>query len=122
MRGFTLNGLLEGARFVGAGRVRGTLLDLGPYPGLVAGRGTVHGEVYELHDREVLRTIDRAEGYNFERRARTVTLADGQRRRAWLYEYRGPRGNAVEIPEGDYRRRSRWRSPVPSSSRPTKTT
>ena len=106
MRGFDLHRLLEGTRFIGAGRVRGMLLDLGPYPGLVAGRGAVHGEVYELDDPELLRAIDRAEGYNFDRRARTVTLGDGKRRRAWLYEYRGPRVGAVEIPEGDYRRRS----------------
>ena len=104
MRGYGLHRLLAPAHFVARGRVRGELLNLGPYPGLVDGRGTVRGELYEIDDPKLLRAIDRAEGYNFERRSTLVTLADGRRRRAWLYEYTGPRGRAVPIPEGDYRR------------------
>ena len=104
MRGYALHRLLTSARFVAPGHVRGDLLNLGSYPGLVDGRGTVRGELYRLDDPELLRAIDRAEGYNFERRLRFVTLADGHRRRAWLYEYHGPRGRAVPIPDGDYRR------------------
>lgn len=106
MRGYDLHRLLAHARFVGPGHVRGDLLNLGRYPGLVEGHGAVHGELYEIDDPELLRAIDRIEGYNFDRRWRLVTLADGRRRRAWLYEYRGPRGGAVPIPDGDYRRAS----------------
>ena len=105
MRGYDLHRLLgAGSRFVALGHVRGALLDLGRYPGLVDGRGVVHGEVYELREPELLQAIDRAEGYNFARRSRLVTLADGRRRRAWLYEYRGPRHGAAPIPEGDFHR------------------
>ena len=104
MRGYELHPLLAPhARFVGRGRVRGELLNLGEYPGLVHGRRAVRGEVYQIADPELLRTIDRAEGYNFDRRLRLVTLANGRRRYAWLYEYSGSRRGAAPIPDGDYR-------------------
>lgn len=109
MRGYALHRLLAGATFVGEARARGCLLDLGRYPGLIEGEGSVRGEVYRLHDPELLRTLDGEEGYNFERRRTLVTLAAGQRARAWLYRYRGPHGRAVPIPDGDYRRKARVR-------------
>jgi gamma-glutamylcyclotransferase (GGCT)/AIG2-like uncharacterized protein YtfP len=107
MRGYARHRCL-GPRPVplGEGRVRATLLDLGAYPGLVSGRGAVRGEVYRLESCAVLPAIDREEGYNFERRRTSVTLADGRRVRAWAYWYRGPRARAVPIPGGDYRRRA----------------
>jgi gamma-glutamylcyclotransferase (GGCT)/AIG2-like uncharacterized protein YtfP len=105
MRGYALHDVLgRGATFVSTGSVRGRLLDLGRYPGLVAGRGRVRGEVYRLDDRELLPVLDREEGYNFDRRRAIVMLADGRRARAWLYRYRGPCTRATLIPDGDYRR------------------
>jgi gamma-glutamylcyclotransferase (GGCT)/AIG2-like uncharacterized protein YtfP len=105
MRGYPLHRVLaRGAVLVGEGHVRGRLVDLGRYPGLVEGAGRVQGEVYRLHDPELLPVLDREEGYNFERRRAVVTLAAGARARAWVYRYRGPRARAVPIPEGDYRR------------------
>lgn len=111
MRGYPLHPVLaRSASFLAAGRVRGALLDLGRYPGLVAGKGWVRGELYRLDEPELLATLDREEGYNFERRAAPVTLGRGRARRAWMYWYRGPRERAVPIPDGDYRfRRVRWR-------------
>ena len=105
MRGYALHRLLAGtSTFLGDARVRGTLLDLRDYPGLVDGEGWVSGELYRLHDRELLPALDRAEGYNFERRRAGVSLADGRRSSAWVYRYRGAREGAVPIPHGDYRR------------------
>jgi gamma-glutamylcyclotransferase (GGCT)/AIG2-like uncharacterized protein YtfP len=105
MRGYALHRLLAGAAtFLGDGRVRGTLLDLHGYPGLAAGEGWVRGELYRLHDRELLPVLDRAEGYNFERRRAGVNLAEGRRSSAWVYRYRGAPERAVLIPHGDYRR------------------
>src|SRR2546429_638265 len=80
------------------------MLDLGSYPGLIDGEGTVRGEVYRIDAEEVLHALDREEGYNFDRRPATVTLASGRRARAWVYWYRGPQQRAVAIPHGDYRR------------------
>ena len=48
--------------------------------------------------------LDREEGYNFVRRRALVTLADGRRARAWIYDYRGPRERAVPPRQGDARR------------------
>ncbi|HKB26267.1 MAG TPA: gamma-glutamylcyclotransferase family protein [Methylomirabilota bacterium] len=105
MRGYALHPVLaRGAAFVGEGRVSGRLLDLGRYPGLVAGDGRVTGEVYRLDGPELLPVLDREEGYNFERRPTTVTLARGRRAPAWAFWYRGPQERAVHVPHGDYRR------------------
>ena len=105
MRGYALHRVLaRGTTYVGLGHVRGTLLDLGRYPGLVEGRGTVSGEVYHLDTPELLPAIDREEGYNFERRRRKVTWRMAARRGHGSYHYRGPRGGARPIAHGDYRR------------------
>ena len=105
MRGYGLHGLLtRGATFLGEGRVKGRLLDLRRYPGLVDGAGWVRGELYRLHDRELLYALDREEGYNFDRRRAGISLADGRRSRAWVYRYRGQQQRATPIPDGDYRR------------------
>jgi gamma-glutamylcyclotransferase (GGCT)/AIG2-like uncharacterized protein YtfP len=108
MRGFARHRFLgTAARFLADGRVRGQLLDLRHYPGLVAGAGTVRGELYRLEAPELLAAIDREEGYNFERRLTVVARADGRRTRAWTYWYRGPRERTLPLPTGDWR--SRWR-------------
>jgi gamma-glutamylcyclotransferase (GGCT)/AIG2-like uncharacterized protein YtfP len=105
MRGYELHRLLVGhATFLGEGHVKGALLELHGYPGLVDGEGTVRGELYRLRDAELLHALDREEGYNFERLRAGVILADGRRSRAWVYRYRGSRHRAVLIPHGDYRR------------------
>ena len=105
MHGYALHGVMaRGVTAMGEGTVRGSLLDLGRYPGLIEGRGRVRGEVYRLDDAELLPILDREEGYNFERRRAIVTLTGGRRAWAWLYRYRGPRERARSIPDGDYRR------------------
>ena len=105
MRGYPLHQALgRGATFLGEGTARGRLLDLGRYPGLIDGAARVRGEIYRLDDPELLPVLDREEGYNFERRRATVTLASGRRARAWVYRYRGPQSRATAIPDGDYRR------------------
>jgi len=105
MQGYALHPVLaRGATRAGTGTVRGLLVDLGRYPGLIEGNGRVHGEIYRLDDPELLPILDREEGYNFERRRAFVTLANGRRVRAWLYRYRGPRERSTPIHDGDYRR------------------
>src|SRR6266700_5607670 len=92
---------------IGRGTVRGRLLSLGRYPGIVDGGDRVTGELYQIDDEELLPAVDREEGYNFLRRRAVVTLTDGRRARAWIYRYRGPREHAAVIPAGDWR--NRWR-------------
>ena len=105
MRGYALHRVLAStSTYLGDGTVRGSLLDLGRYPGLIDGAGRVRGEIYRLDGPELLPVLDREEGYNFDRRRAMVTLANGRRARAWVYHYRGPQTRAVPIPDGDYRR------------------
>lgn len=104
MRGYGLHAVLaRGATYLGPGRVRGTLIDLGTYPGLVEGQGLVSGEVYRIDTPELLPAVDREEGYNFERRRRKIALTDGRTAWAWAYHYRGSRERALVIAHGDYR-------------------
>jgi gamma-glutamylcyclotransferase (GGCT)/AIG2-like uncharacterized protein YtfP len=108
MMGLSRHRFLAGAaNFEGRGDVAGVLLSFGSYPGIVQGQGRVQGELYRLTRLEVLKGIDREEGYNFERRATAVRCADGRRVKAWVYWYRGPRERALPVPEGDWR--NRWR-------------
>jgi len=105
MRGYPLHHVLRPrSTFLGEATVRGHLVNLGRYPGVIDGAGRVRGEIYRLDDPELLPVLDREEGYNFERRRAIVTLANGRRARAWIYRYRGPQNRAVPIPDGDYRR------------------
>lgn len=111
MRGFPLHHLMQGrARFVGGGAVRGRLFDLGAYPAAVReADGLVSGEVYEILDAALWRTLDSAEGPQYHRGEVDVRMADGSERAAFLYWYRGPlRG--VPIPGGDYRAHAPARS------------
>ena len=114
MRGLPLHRLIAGrCEFVGAATVEGQLLDLGRYPGAVAGeRGAIHGEVYRILSPGLLASLDREEGYRPNAPARSlylrqptrVRLAGGQELTAWIYWYQGPRDRAVPIPDGDCRR------------------
>ncbi len=84
-RGHGNHRLLErgGARYVGEARVSGTMHDIGGIPAVgLSGRGTVHGEVYEL-DAETLARLDRLEGTpTFYQRTR-VRMSTGTE--AWIY-------------------------------------
>jgi gamma-glutamylcyclotransferase (GGCT)/AIG2-like uncharacterized protein YtfP len=110
MRGESAHPFLVGrAMLMGEGFVNGTLLDLGGFPGLVEGAGRVRGEIWRVTAPELLRTLDEYEGYNFERRRTTATLAHDRRVETDVYWYRGPRSaQQTIIPEGHWRRH-RWR-------------
>lgn len=97
---FTYGSLRKGAHnhrrvadnpFLGAGFVAGKLWDLGSFPGLVPGRGTVFGEMYALSDQE-LESMDWFEGANtnppfYIRERRTVRLEGKRTVSAWVYRY-----------------------------------
>jgi len=105
MQGYFLHRVIaDRATYLESGSVRGALVDLGRYPGLLEGNGRVVGEVYRIETPELLPVVDREEGYNFQRYRTLVTLGGGRRVRAWAYRYRGPRERATLIADGDYRR------------------
>ena len=101
------------ARFAGEARIRGRLLSLGWYPGLIAGDGWVLGEVYDSSDEpELLSILDRYEGcaednpqpHEYRRVQRSVQLLSTEESIvAWTYEYCGAIAEQHLIPRGDFR-------------------
>ena len=117
--------LQPGTRSLGVGWVRGRLLDLGAYPGLVRSpAGWVTGELHRLLDAEaVLARLDRYEAcsphdpppHEFERVRLPVRRVAGAAVTAWAYLFRGDPGGCRVIVSGDYVRAagSRRRSARP---------
>jgi gamma-glutamylcyclotransferase (GGCT)/AIG2-like uncharacterized protein YtfP len=114
MQGCSLHHLLQGrASFVGNATVRGRLVSLGDYPGLLEDAGgLVRGEVYRAERHEALwRLLDEAEGYNprneaeslFVRETIEAVMGDGSSVIVWVYRYSGSLFGAAPIPSGDYR-------------------
>lgn len=105
---------LRGARWLGEGRVRGQLLLVSYYPGLLLNdAGWVRGEVYELTDWAQLQALDIYEecqqparaSDEYRRESIAVELANGEELHAWAYLYqRDPAGLAV-IASGDFLQR-----------------
>lgn len=103
---------LKDATFLGAASTEGRLYNLGDYPGMLPGRGMVHGEVYELD----ARTLDRLDGIEdyypdcpesslyLRRPVQVSLLADGRSMLAETYLYNAPIPESQRIAHGDYRR------------------
>lgn len=100
-------------RYLGRGRIRAALFDLGIYPAAVPtdDEGTVAGEVYEVVEpKVVLAVLDEIEGFHpgepdrslYLRVRSDVTLEDGRTQPAWVYFYNAPLGRAGRIASGDY--------------------
>ena len=84
----------------------GVLLDLGDYPGLVAGDGIVHGDLLRITDPARLAALDAYEACGgpdplFQRERTIVRLPDGTTTEAWVYRYARPPRGAV-IAGGNY--------------------
>ena len=62
LAGMRLHEMLAGAHFLGPAIIRGKLLDLGDYAGLVEGDAIVTGEIYEI-DHTLLERLDQVEGF-----------------------------------------------------------
>jgi gamma-glutamylcyclotransferase (GGCT)/AIG2-like uncharacterized protein YtfP len=102
--------------FVGDGRIRGDLYDLGSYPGVFLTDGClgmVHGEVYGLsfqHALQTWRVLDNYEGcspdspepHEYRRQRVRVFLDDGNEVEAWAYLLTSLPSGAVRVPGGDY--------------------
>jgi len=104
--------LLANSTLVGMGFVRGQLMDIGSFPGLIKGDLPVYGELYEIND-ETLKQLDYVEGYHesskanslFVRDQVTVNPLDGSSAiQAITYLYNRSPYRMTNIPHGDYRR------------------
>ena len=111
MPGLRLEAQMQGARFVGAAQVPGRLVDVGRYPGFLAGDGLVTGEVYEV-DAAHLDRLDGVEDMVPGDRAASqywreeVTVASGplKGQSVQTYVYNRPVDGCTPIEHGDYRR------------------
>lgn len=104
----------HGAHAHAEAEVPGALVDLGEYPGLVAGPGRVRGELVRLGDPEAaLAQLDEVEdflGYGrdgsmYRRVVLRARRADGSTEIAWTYRYLGPPEEGRLLESGDWRRR-----------------
>ena len=99
------------ARYVGPGRTRGRLYDLGPYPAFRPPRRAdewVFGDLYRVRSPSVMGRLDRYEagtGHGrprFVRRACVVSLGRRRRHAAWIYVYERHPSRRSRIVHGDY--------------------
>jgi gamma-glutamylcyclotransferase (GGCT)/AIG2-like uncharacterized protein YtfP len=102
-------------RFLAKGYVKGSLYDLGEYPGaskVESAGANVRGEIYLFpNPGRALKLLDKFEGFDplksdsslFLRERATVMLAGGRELQAWIYWLRDVRGRKHLPPSGEYR-------------------
>lgn len=99
--------------YVGKGKIRAKLYDLGRCPGAVKdGKSYIHGEVHRISD-EILPLVDEYEEFDpaeptksqFVREISVVFMEDGRRMLAMVYFYNGDLSGRRLIPTG------RWKKP-----------
>jgi gamma-glutamylcyclotransferase (GGCT)/AIG2-like uncharacterized protein YtfP len=90
--------LVDRAEFVKEGTVRGTLVHLGEYPGLLLdGEAVVQGELFRLFDSDRLwPVLDEMEGDEYNRVERQVETAEGM----VLAQLYALRPEAARLPDG----------------------
>jgi len=93
--------------FLGPALAQGILLELGGYPGMMPGAGSVHGGIYKLDEPEdVFVWLDSYEGISgalddeYCRCEIEVTLEAGARITAFAYVVKKPRAATPAIPSG----------------------
>jgi len=105
-------GISAALHFEGSCSIPGQLFDLGSYPGLRPGPGSVRGELHRLDRRQrrsVLARLDEFEDFDplhpdqsLYRRVR-VDLLKPAGCSAWLYVYNRQPDPRLRIPDGDWR-------------------
>ncbi|MDA1121025.1 MAG: gamma-glutamylcyclotransferase [Bacteroidetes bacterium] len=97
--------LSSNSNFLGAGKIKGQLFDLGNYPGLTLPENAdtwVFGEVFEIEDvNKVLRVIDEYEGDEFDRVEKPVFVGD-QVLNCWVYLFNRNTSLFPRLTEGIY--------------------
>jgi gamma-glutamylcyclotransferase (GGCT)/AIG2-like uncharacterized protein YtfP len=102
--------LISNSTYLNAGYIKGTLYNIGDYPGLVINEksGRVYGSIYEIDD-HVLKQIDDYEGYGpdqdepnlYTRVMQPVKTTNGITD-AWVYLYNLPVHGLQIISSGNY--------------------
>ena len=92
-------------RFVGVGKVEGTLYDIGDYPGAVKNskEPSIIGDVFDVDDsNRVFWILDEYEGSEYSREEVTVKMNNGDEVTAWIYWYNGETKDDLRIKGSDY--------------------
>jgi gamma-glutamylcyclotransferase (GGCT)/AIG2-like uncharacterized protein YtfP len=106
---------MDGADFVGAGKLSGSIymIDWNPaltYPALVLdGKGEVAGEMYRVSDSQ-LKALDEFEGIGvdswrndeYRRVEAALKLNDGAEQNAWVWEWNSSVQNAIRLEDGNW--------------------
>lgn len=94
------------ATYLGPAFTQGALVDLGGYPGLIAGTGMVHGGVYRLHAADptwawldIYEGLGGTDGVDYDRREIAVSTLDNSALTAWAYFWIGSQDLPL-IPSG----------------------
>jgi gamma-glutamylcyclotransferase (GGCT)/AIG2-like uncharacterized protein YtfP len=112
LAGMRLHEMLADAHYLGPAIIRGKLLDLGDYAGLVEGDAVVTGEIYEIDD-PLLERLDQVEGFRPDDPAGSLylrkdvqarRLADGTTVDAVAYFFSRATDREHQITCGDFRR------------------
>ncbi len=96
-------GIRGALSFVEEASIAGQLYDLGPYPALVKGTGTVYGELFALRDEKVLTILDEYEGFDPDSPKTSFyirELASCGERSVWIYVFQGDLRFAERLEEG----------------------
>ena len=101
--------ILENSPCLGMAKTQGFLYDVGSYPAMISGDGTVHGEVYNIN-LEKLKIIDLFEGYEEQKPSLShyirisVPIFSGkdESTEAEVYLYNHSVNGMVLIKSGDY--------------------
>ncbi|MGE4219685.1 MAG: gamma-glutamylcyclotransferase [Alphaproteobacteria bacterium] len=101
-------GVLRLLRSLGPCRLPGRLVDLGRYPGLVRGPGSIAAELFEVRHPRALAVLDRFEDCDPARPRRSMyrrialSPLDRDGPPAWVYLYNRPAGGWPAVPDGDW--------------------
>jgi len=111
--------LVERLTCLGPATMSGRLYDLGGYPGMVAGGGTVHGDLLVVRQAAELAALDAYEECGgpqplFRRTPAQAVRSDGVIEDVWVYLYARPVGNAPPIPDGIFRPAGGRSPPLPT--------
>jgi gamma-glutamylcyclotransferase (GGCT)/AIG2-like uncharacterized protein YtfP len=109
-----MNVVCSHMELIGAATIRGILYDLGTYPGVVEGDGTVHGVVLRVPP-DAWAAMDAYEGCPipggddglFKRIMSRATLSTGEELDCSLYVYARNVGAHRVVTSGDWRKRER---------------
>lgn len=105
--GLTQLGVQGKLKYIEKCSMPGHLYDLGEYPGLVAGDGTVAGELYQICDPSVFEVLDKYEEYYPHDRdnshyMRTRLALDEPKVDAWVYLYNKAILGNLRVASGDW--------------------